>query len=313
MSDTGESWVLRYTATTLGFPDWREAEPARLALVTNHEGSSQAWAHDLASGSWRQLSDEPIGVESSGCSPTGAWGGGGLTGSERGRLVAVPFEGGAPEPVFPDVPDGWLMGLSFEAGRAALGVEVDGDVPRLRDRRRRHHAAAVARRGRRSGSARMRPTRGGLQRRRLAPVHAGTRTTATSCTSRCASSTPRPARRSASCRTAAGTWSPTPGRRCRETGGSCSRASSATSSGPRSGISPPASGATSPSTCRAGSSRSQWWPDAAALLGPARARGPRPVGEARCRDRRDDGADRPRRRHRGRRARSGPTATCGST
>ena len=38
------------------------------------------------------------------------------------------------------------MGLSFEAGRAALGVEVDGDVPRLRARRRRHHARARARR-----------------------------------------------------------------------------------------------------------------------------------------------------------------------
>jgi dipeptidyl aminopeptidase/acylaminoacyl peptidase len=96
-------------------------------LITNRSGSSQVWAHDLADGSWRQASDEAIGVESTWVLPDGriSWWQD-TTGAERGHLVAVPFEGGSPTAVFPEIPDGWLMGLSFAAGRTALGVEIDG-------------------------------------------------------------------------------------------------------------------------------------------------------------------------------------------
>ncbi len=121
------AWILRYTATSHGFPSWIDAEPNHLALVSNQEGSWQAWTYDLASDAWRQASDEPVGVESVWVLPDGrvAWWSD-STGDERGRLVATPFAGGAVLPVFPDIPEGWLMGLSFEHGRAALGVEIDG-------------------------------------------------------------------------------------------------------------------------------------------------------------------------------------------
>jgi dipeptidyl aminopeptidase/acylaminoacyl peptidase len=120
-------WIQRYTATTFGFPSWADATPERLALVSNRGGKWQAWAHDLADGSWRQASDEPVGVETTWVLPDGriAWWRD-TTGAERGHLVAVPFEGGEPAAAFPQIPDGWLMGLSFAAGRTALGVEVDG-------------------------------------------------------------------------------------------------------------------------------------------------------------------------------------------
>jgi dipeptidyl aminopeptidase/acylaminoacyl peptidase len=120
-------WVRRFTAPSLGFPDWIPASPDRLAIIGNLEGSWQVWGHDRSDGAWRRLSDEPVGVESVWTLPDGrvAWWRD-VTGDERGSLVAVAFAGGTSAPVFPEVPEGWLTGLSFEAGRSALSVEVDG-------------------------------------------------------------------------------------------------------------------------------------------------------------------------------------------
>ena len=120
-------WVRRFTATNIGFPKWAAAEPDRLAVITNRSGSSQAWGVDLRDGSWRQTSDEPVGVETVWVLPDGriAWWRD-TRGDERGVLVAAPFGGGDAVQVFPDLADGWLMGLSFEAGRAAISIEVDG-------------------------------------------------------------------------------------------------------------------------------------------------------------------------------------------
>jgi dipeptidyl aminopeptidase/acylaminoacyl peptidase len=121
------AWVRRFTATIITFPKWTPAEPDRLAVVTNRSGSSQVWAVDLRDGSWRQVSDEPVGVETAWVLPDGriAWWRD-TTGDERGALVAAPFGGGEAAGVFPGLADGWLMGLSFEAGRAAISIEVDG-------------------------------------------------------------------------------------------------------------------------------------------------------------------------------------------
>jgi hypothetical protein len=120
-------WIRRFTAPSLGFPDWIQASPDRLTMIGNLEGSRQVWAHDRSDGAWRQLSDEPIGVESVWMLPDGrvAWWRD-VTGDERGSLVAAAFAGGTSVPVFPEIPEGWLTGLSFEAGRSALSVEVDG-------------------------------------------------------------------------------------------------------------------------------------------------------------------------------------------
>jgi dipeptidyl aminopeptidase/acylaminoacyl peptidase len=120
------AWVRRFTATSIGFPRWSVAAPQHLAVITNRSGSSQAWGVDLADGSWRQVSDEPVGVETAWVLPDGriAWWRD-ITGDERGALVAAPFEGGDAVRVFRTVPEGWLMGLSFEAGRAAISIEVD--------------------------------------------------------------------------------------------------------------------------------------------------------------------------------------------
>ena len=122
-------WIARFTETRLGFPTWADADPDRLALVSNRSGSWQAWAHDLAAGTWRRASDEPVGVESVQVLPDGriAWFRDD-TGEETGRWVAQAFEGGDALTLFPALPTGWSLGMAMaRSGRAAVGLEVDGE------------------------------------------------------------------------------------------------------------------------------------------------------------------------------------------
>lgn len=132
MSDaTVPIWEQRFRATTVGFPAWAEAAQNQLALISNRSGKSQAWAVDRTNGAWRQASDEPVGVEAVHVAPDGRlvwWRD--ETGDERGHWVAVPFDGGDPAALLPDVPDGWQSGLSMVAGRVAVGV-VDEQAYRV--------------------------------------------------------------------------------------------------------------------------------------------------------------------------------------
>ncbi|HUL85049.1 MAG TPA: alpha/beta fold hydrolase [Actinomycetota bacterium] len=127
MVATDPAWIRRFAATTLGFPRWAAAAPGKLALVTNRSGSWQVWAHDLADGGWRQVTDEPVGVEAVHVLPDGRicwWRD--ATGGERGHALAVDLAGGDPEPLIPDLPDGWPMGMSFAGSRVAIGLENEG-------------------------------------------------------------------------------------------------------------------------------------------------------------------------------------------
>jgi len=148
MSET-PAWIRRYTATSFGFPSWAVTSPERLALVTNRSGAWQAWTYDRATGALRQVSHEPVGVESVFVLPDGrvAWWHD-TTGDEAGHLVATPFEDDAPVPVLLGVPDGWPMGISFAANRVALGLAVEGEyrvyVAELGDTARLVHAGASA-------------------------------------------------------------------------------------------------------------------------------------------------------------------------
>src|SRR6266550_4152737 len=121
-------WVRRFTAPELGFPVWSATDPDLLALTSTLGGVAQVWTHDLRTGAWDQLSQEPIGVDQGVWAlPDGrfAWWSDG-TGNERGRLVGAPA-GGSAEPIVADLPEGWLTGLAFHPDRTAVGVEVEGD------------------------------------------------------------------------------------------------------------------------------------------------------------------------------------------
>ncbi|HEX6844073.1 MAG TPA: alpha/beta fold hydrolase [Actinomycetota bacterium] len=128
MSDAMSPWVRRFTATRIGFPTWAAGAPDRLALVSNRGGSWQAWAVDLRTASWRQASDERVGVEEVLVAPDGrlVWFRDD-TGAETGGWVAQAFEGGPVEPLLAGLPSGWSLGLAFGGTRVAAGLEVDGE------------------------------------------------------------------------------------------------------------------------------------------------------------------------------------------
>ena len=101
------AWQRRFSATQVGFPCWSPSAANRLAFVSNESGSWQAWMTDRSTGERRQLSTEPVGVEGVLVAPDGRvvwWRDD--TGDERGRWVAVPFEGGEAEPLGPGLPSG---------------------------------------------------------------------------------------------------------------------------------------------------------------------------------------------------------------
>jgi dipeptidyl aminopeptidase/acylaminoacyl peptidase len=113
------AWELRYSAPTLGMPTWSRHAPDRLVYVGTESGSYQVHAWDRTTGIRRQVSDNPIGVVDG--FPT-ADGSGVIwfqdqSGDEAGIWVVAAFDGGAPEPLVPDLDHGWQAGL-------ASGLEV---------------------------------------------------------------------------------------------------------------------------------------------------------------------------------------------
>ena len=121
-------WVRRFTAPSIGFPDWI----AGLARPPRDDRQSRRVLAGLGA--------RPVRRRVASAERRTRWGGVGLDAARRpGGVVArrrpatneapswrLRSPGGTAAPVFPEMPEGWLTGLSFEAGRSALSVEVDG-------------------------------------------------------------------------------------------------------------------------------------------------------------------------------------------
>jgi dipeptidyl aminopeptidase/acylaminoacyl peptidase len=121
-------WQRRFSATQTGFPVWSDSAADHLAFVSNESGSWQAWVTDVDGTDRRRVSNEPVGVEAVLVTPDGRvvwWRDD--TGDERGGWVAVPFEGGEPEPLLADIPRGWSAGISFAGGVVALGIVTEDE------------------------------------------------------------------------------------------------------------------------------------------------------------------------------------------
>jgi hypothetical protein len=114
-------WEQRFRAPSPRFPTWSREAPDRLAFVSNEEGSDQVHVWDRTSGRRDRVTNEPVGV----IHATVAWGGTHVawfsdpTGSESGRWLAAPFEGGEPRPLLPGAPEGWPAGIAAGARRVA--------------------------------------------------------------------------------------------------------------------------------------------------------------------------------------------------
>jgi dipeptidyl aminopeptidase/acylaminoacyl peptidase len=113
------AWAARFSAVKTWAVDWARLAPERVLYGCDRTGVAQIYAWDQAADTHTQLTSKPSGVQAD-----LAWlAEDGQTvyylddegGSETGRLVRLPFTGGAPEVVDPSLPPlsiGWVKGLA---------------------------------------------------------------------------------------------------------------------------------------------------------------------------------------------------------
>jgi dipeptidyl aminopeptidase/acylaminoacyl peptidase len=122
-----ETWEQRFLAPTRTLPEWSPHTPDRAVFTSDEEGSFQAYALDLSTGSIRRFTDEHVGVMYATISGDGSeavWFSD-PTGDESGRWLAAPFGGGGePRELLSGAPIGWPDGLAL--GRdLVVGVIAD--------------------------------------------------------------------------------------------------------------------------------------------------------------------------------------------
>lgn len=116
-------WKQRFRVP-MTFTQIATADPGRGLASSNRSGVFQLYAWDVAGGELRQLTAIPKGKPSGVIAPDGAF----VyylhdtDGNELGHWVRVPFAGGPPEDVTPDLPPyaSWSLSLAAGGGRAAL-------------------------------------------------------------------------------------------------------------------------------------------------------------------------------------------------
>lgn len=122
------TWERRFRAPSFNLPTWSRSTPDRAVVVSNESGSLQAYSWDVASGERRQISFEPVGIQTeAGIDPQPTADGTGViwfqdeTGDESGLWVVAPFEGGEPKPLLPGVPFAWPSG-GIAAGHSVIAA-----------------------------------------------------------------------------------------------------------------------------------------------------------------------------------------------
>jgi dipeptidyl aminopeptidase/acylaminoacyl peptidase len=125
MSDASSPrWEQRFRAPSLLFPAWSPDAPDRLVYSSNETGTYQLSTLDHGTGQRRRVTDDAVGLTHGTPTPDGS----GVvwfhdaTGDEFGHWVVAPFEGGTPQPVAADVPDGWPAGFAQRGSVTALAM-----------------------------------------------------------------------------------------------------------------------------------------------------------------------------------------------
>jgi dipeptidyl aminopeptidase/acylaminoacyl peptidase len=117
------AWKQRFRVP-LTFADIARANPAHGLAASNRSGIFQLYAWDVASGTLSQLTDVAKGKAFGAISPDGGW----VyylqdnDGNEIGHFVRVPFAGGPPQDVTPDLPPyaSWNIAFALDGTRLAL-------------------------------------------------------------------------------------------------------------------------------------------------------------------------------------------------
>src|SRR5262245_2460443 len=120
-------WERRYRAPTRTLPVWSPYAPDRFALLSDEDGSFQAFAWRPGSEP-RRLTDEKVGVAYATVSADGErviWFSD-PTGDESGRWLSVPADGGDAAELLPGAPVGWADALAVGRDRV-VAVIADRD------------------------------------------------------------------------------------------------------------------------------------------------------------------------------------------
>jgi hypothetical protein len=112
-------WPARFRTPTLYLPQLAQANPVRGLVVSNQASEAfQLYAWDVASGDLHQMTDRPDGTWEGWVAPDGrhVYYLADEKGNEHGHIVRIPFEGGSPQDLTPEMSPYTLRG--FEISRA---------------------------------------------------------------------------------------------------------------------------------------------------------------------------------------------------
>ncbi len=123
-------WRARFHAATINFAVLAQSNPARGLVSTNRDGIHQLYAWEVATGELRQLTHVATGKPRGYISVDGQW----IyyhddeAGNEIGHYVRVPFEGGQPQDITPEMPSYSSFLLSQSASGRVIGfmAALDG-------------------------------------------------------------------------------------------------------------------------------------------------------------------------------------------
>ena len=132
---TSDLWKERVCAPSTSGAQIAALAPERGLLVKDYQGMPQLHAWDVPSGRFRPLTDKPSGVTFGLLSPDGryAYYMDDTKGSEIGQYVRVPWAGGPPEAVTPDLPPYSASTIPFPQPSLAFSVSGNAFLFRFND------------------------------------------------------------------------------------------------------------------------------------------------------------------------------------
>lgn len=124
--DDAAPWKQRFRVPVVMWTQLAKSAPTRGLTSSNQSGIFQLYAWDVPSGDLKQLTDIPWGQAFGSISPDGRY----VyylqdeEGNELGHYVRLPFAGGEPEDITPDIPPYSSFGLSFSRASNMIGFTL---------------------------------------------------------------------------------------------------------------------------------------------------------------------------------------------